>query len=344
MLGLSNSTYILVSLLLLVNLNHLLQAFFIFSREDIKNHLLKHTAWNKIQNIQNNQHTYSTFIQDIWGYIMFVLRIIIKEYFMNLLHSHPEKHCFITRNSYYYKRGTPGFFSPNSKSCLCVSQFLKKISTFFGTFVSVSKKVLRTIYWEILRSLLIPTLIFMSSGDRSVLETVANVATSVPFVLIGLQTPRSAHSANCASCVKFSIWSIWSIIASWWNSIYNVLHRVRAWHSPSFLPLSIFHCTINNCWCIDVWFCCRKKLASRMFGNSIIDRGRNCVEFISLVSRRLAKVFSVLRLRNDCNFHRGTKFLTICFMHKHQIHEAQWQTLKSGTENGDSIINIIQQH
>ena len=201
---------------------------------------------------------------------MFVLRIIIKEYFMNLLHSHPEKHCFITRNSYYYKRGTPGFYSPNSKSCLCVSQFPRQISTSFGTFVSVSKKVLRTIYWEILRSLLNPTLIFMSSGDRSVLETVANVATSVPFVLIGLQTPRSAHSANCTSCVKFSIWSI---IASWWNSIYNVLHRVRAWHSPSFLPLSIFHCTINNCWCIDVWFCCRKKLASRMFGNSIIGVG-----------------------------------------------------------------------
>lgn len=55
---------------------------------------------------------------------------------------------------------------------------------------------------------------------------------------------------------------------------YNVLHRVRARHSPFFfLPLSIFHCTINNCWCTDVWFCCRKKLASRMFGNSIIGVG-----------------------------------------------------------------------
>jgi len=40
-----------------------------------------------------------------------------------------------------------------------------------------------------------------------------------------------------------------------------------------FLPLSIFHCTTNNCGCIDAWFCCRKKLASRMFGNSIIGVG-----------------------------------------------------------------------
>lgn len=30
----------------------------------------------------------------------------------------------------------------------------------------------------------------LSTGDRTVLETVVNVVTSVPFVLVGLQTPR----------------------------------------------------------------------------------------------------------------------------------------------------------
>jgi len=37
----------------------------------------------------------------------------------------------------------------------------------------------------------------MLTGDRTILETVVNVATSMPFVLVGLQTPRLVNILFC---------------------------------------------------------------------------------------------------------------------------------------------------
>jgi hypothetical protein len=34
---------------------------------------------------------------------------------------------------------------------------------------------------------------YFESGDKHVGETIANVVTSLPFIVLGLQTPRQAH-------------------------------------------------------------------------------------------------------------------------------------------------------
>lgn len=167
-------------------------------------------------NLQNNQHAFrslESYFENtlciVWEYLSHIWDIL---WIYALLHSPPAKYHIVLIPTREVLRVS--FQLTANRAYVSVS--FPKTSPSFCTCVSVSEKVLRTFHWAILWSLLNPTLIFISSGDRSVLETVANVATSVPFVVIGLQTPRSAHSANCISSVKFSISSI---IVLWLNSV-----------------------------------------------------------------------------------------------------------------------------
>ena len=66
----------------------MLQAFFIFSREDIKSHVLKHTGWNKIQSKIHETINITYRILEIYfeKFIMYMLRMFMKniEYSMNI--------------------------------------------------------------------------------------------------------------------------------------------------------------------------------------------------------------------------------------------------------------------
>lgn len=101
----------------------------------------------------------------------------------------------------------------------------------------------------------------LSPGDRSVWETIANVATSIPFVVIGINTPRYDYHPLAAFLI-FNPFCPNPLLVLYHNHLCLITasggaHKVPVWPKIAWVFATL----------------CRQRLATRMYSNSIIGVG-----------------------------------------------------------------------